>query len=103
MGDNYMNKKKINPDFKRAPEEAKIFSPSPMDTAAELLTSIRQLEPEDQNEVVKTILKELAIDRTNSVKTYNEARDRASKNMEVFMYNAIGLDKAMAEIAEKVR
>jgi hypothetical protein len=71
--------------------------------ASDILALIRRLEPEQQNDVVKTILKELAIDRRTSLRAYDEARDRAAKNMEVFMYNALGLEKTMAEIAEKAR
>lgn len=70
-------------------------------TTAEVLTSIRQLEPEQQNEVVKAILKEIAIDRYNSLRQYQEAADRADKNRNVFMYNAIDLEKVLAESMER--
>jgi hypothetical protein len=70
-------------------------------TAGEVLTAIRQLEPEEQNEVVKAVLKELAIDRYNSVRQFREAADRAGKNMDVFMYNTVGLEKIMAESMER--
>jgi hypothetical protein len=95
-------KKKTNeiPDSKRTPP-APIPANSAEDTAANVLTAIRQLEPEAQNEVVLIVLKELAIDRHNAVRQLNEAADRAGKNMNVFMYNAVGLEKIMAEKIER--
>jgi hypothetical protein len=84
------------------PTEAFKNEPKSTEQAAgDILSSIRQMEPEDQNEVIKTVLKELAIDRHNSVRQYREAADRAGKNMDVFMYNAIGLEKIMAEVNER--
>jgi hypothetical protein len=96
-------KRKSNdiPDIKYITAEPKNETLSTNAVAGQVLTAIRQLEPEEQNEVVKTVLKELAIDRHNSVRQYNEAADRASKNMNVFMYNAVGLEKIMAEAIER--
>lgn len=56
--------------------------PPPKDRAAELLTMLRQLEPEKQNEIMKTVIQELTIDRINR---YRVERDRHSKNCEDFL------------------
>lgn len=97
-------KRKVNeiPDIKiniPAPEVLKAKNAE--QTTIEVLMAIRQLEPEQQNDVVKTILKELAIDRHNSVRQYKEAASKANENMDVFMYNAIGLEKILAEESNK--
>jgi hypothetical protein len=96
-------KKKQNgiPDFKHTPEPPKNEAPTTEQTTTEVLTVIRQLETEQQNEVIKAVLTELAIDRHNTVRKLNEAADRAGKNMNVFMYNAVGLEKVIAEALDK--
>jgi hypothetical protein len=98
-----MTKKKSTPvNYIHQEPMAELKKANPAEqTAGEILTAIRQLEPENQNEVIKTVLKELAIDRHNSVRQCRDAADRASKNMDVFMYNAIGLEKVMAEANDR--
>lgn len=89
----YMTKKKIT-DIQPVP-----LAPIPTAENAihDILAFIRQLQPEFQNEVVSKILEELAKDRYLSAKSMREESDRASKNLETFMTNAIGLEKILAE------
>ena len=81
-------KRKINniPDFKHTPEAPVKNEVKSIDqTAIDVLSVVRRLEPEDQNEVVKLVLKELAIDRVNTMKSNRDASIRAEKNAEMFL------------------
>lgn len=80
-----------------------IKSKHPTETANEVLAAIRQLEPEQQNDVIKMILAEIAVDRHNSVKSLNEAAAKARECMDVFMTYAMGIEKLLASAIEKPR
>lgn len=75
--------------------------PSPVVTTegalTDVLTIIKQFQPEFQNELISKILEELAKDRYHSAKVMREEADRAARNLETFMTNAIGLEKILAE------
>lgn len=91
-----MRKKNTLPGFKHMPEAPVEVSPSPMNTTDGVLAMIRRLEPEDQNEVVKTILSELAADRHTTVKELRIAGAQAEKNMVTFMEYAMNIEKLLA-------
>jgi hypothetical protein len=93
-----MAKKNTIPDIKITIPEPKNEIRTQEQVTIEVLTSVRQLEPEQQNEVVKTVLTELAADRFNSAKAARDASDRAGKNVEVFMHNAVYLEKMLSEL-----
>lgn len=96
---NKMKRKTNNiPDINYIPVDPEVLKKNTAEeTAAEVLTAIRQHEPEEQNNIVATLLKEIAIDRQNSVQQYNNARDRACKNHDEFMMFALGLEKILAQ------
>lgn len=78
--------------------EAKVSKPQTAEQATgDILTTIRQFEPEEQNAIVSHLLKELVTDRFNSVKSTNGARDRAAKNAELFMMATRDVDVAIKE------
>lgn len=74
---------------------------TPDQTTANILSAVRQLEPEDQNEVIKAVLSELAVDRHTKVREFNEASARAAKSMDTFMCYAMGIEKLLASEMEK--
>lgn len=55
------------------------------ETTSLVLTAIRQHEPELQNKIVATVLKELAIDRSNRFIAVKSERERAEGNLSEFI------------------
>lgn len=95
---------KINnlPDFKHTPAAPEVFKKNtPEETASELLTSIRQHEPEEQNAIVITILKELATDRWNAVRSSREATMRAEKSADVFFTSSRSMEEIVKEMQSR--
>lgn len=96
-----MRKKNAIPECKLVIDAPACKPMSIEQASAAVLTTIRQLEPEDQNEVIKTVLSELAVDRHNSVRSYQEGHNRATKSMDTFMTYAMGIEKLFAMAMEK--
>jgi len=92
-----MRNKKVIPDFKHIPEAPINKAKSADETAIEMLTIIRKHEPEDQNAIVTTLLKDLAVDRWNSVKSGRDATMRAEKSAEVFFTLCRALEEVVKE------
>lgn len=67
------------------------------DIAAEILTILRQEEPEVQNEVMMVVIKELALDRHHKHNAMTQERDRHTRNLDAFIH----LTGGMAENAIK--
>jgi hypothetical protein len=95
-GRTYKMKKNTLPNFNHTPEPPANKAKTGVQIISEILATIRQLEPEDQNEVVKTLLSELAYDRHNSVRQLNEASARAAKSLADFVCYAQGIEKLLA-------
>lgn len=62
-----------------------VVKDTPKDHAAEILTKLRQLEPEEQNRVIDTILREITIDRIDKARSAADERDRHGKLAEEFI------------------
>jgi hypothetical protein len=71
---------------------------TPQETFTSVITAIRQHEPEDQNEIVNEVIKELAIDRENRFNITREEYNRATKNIDQFVAG-----KEVAAVALKER
>lgn len=62
-------------------------APSLAEVVQGILTQIRQHEPEQQNEIVSAIIKQLSIDRFNKAEEATQVRQRAQRNLEDFVVN----------------
>lgn len=58
---------------------------APKDHAAAILTQLRQLEPEEQNMILNTVLREITFDRINKHKSSTLERDRHAKLADEFI------------------
>lgn len=74
---------------------------SPEQVAADILTDIRQLEPEQQNQVVNIVLLEIGTDRSKTLQQFREGQERAAKNLDVFVTQAVSFEKALCELLDR--
>lgn len=99
---NNMKRKANNlPTVNYIHQPEKVKKKSADETAAEVLTFIRQHEPEEQNQIVAALLKEMAIDRWGSVKSNRDAAMRAEKNADVFFSLSHSIQEAAKEATSK--
>lgn len=88
-----MARSKGVPKFQNPP-----LPPEPMkkrqtveETIANVLTAIRQHEPEEQTNIFDSVMKELITDRITRHEAANNDRNRAAMNMEKFIATTQGL------------
>lgn len=71
------------------------------DPAADILTMLRQLEPEQQNEVLRTVLSELAIDFENRRTSSRSESNRQQDCFETFINLRDQPERVLKSLAEQ--
>lgn len=89
------------PEFKHTPPAPAAKVKSVEEIAADVLAVIRQAEPEQQNELVKIILVEIGMDRSKTLQQFREGQDRAAKNLEDFVSQAVYFEKLLTSAREE--
>lgn len=75
----------------------------PADVTAGILEMLRQLQPEQQNEIIKDVLREVAIDRSNRLTVARADLARAETDLNNLVIYSGNFEKMLCEAVEKLQ
>lgn len=67
------------------------------ETLGAVLTAIRQHEPEEQNEIMQGLIKELGIDRLNKMRSTQQESRRHQECLEIFVKSTLSVEMILKE------